>query len=308
MKWRCSVNKQKMLANLKQSFMVKRYKAQEECESFISKLREDSEFDDIYTQYAKKQLEYAKTELMEESLKIKHEIDDLKMKISNFLTLKNIDPKKLNPVYDCKICNDTGVVGGRICKCLLDELNIKISLQSSGQCQFKSFENCRKEIMDNNDIKASEWLKTWCARYPEVTKLNINIIGGAGCGKTFFLECVANELMNKGFVVCYKTAFEINELARLYHIGKSYDFSDCLNADILLIDDLGTEPVLKNVTKEYLYNLINIRQINNRPTFISTNLSLDNILDRYDERIFSRLANKSLSTTIQLISRDKRIS
>ncbi|MBQ9795723.1 MAG: ATP-binding protein [Clostridia bacterium] len=302
------MNKQKMLANLKQSFMVKRYRAQEECENFIAELRDDSEFDEIYTNYTKKQLEYAKAELIEESLKIKHEIDDLKMKINNFLALKNINPNKLNPNYECKICNDTGVVGGRICKCLLDELNLKISLQSSSQTEFKSFENCKKEIMDNNDIKASEWLKTWCLRYPEVTKLNINIIGGAGCGKTFMLECVANELINKGFVVCYKTAFEINELARLYHIGKSYDFSDCLNADILLIDDLGTEPILKNVTKEYLYNLINIRQINNRPTFISTNLSLDNILDRYDERIFSRLANKNLSTTIQLISKDKRIN
>ena len=108
--------------------------------------------------------------------------------------------------------------------------------------------------------------------------------------------------------MCYKTAFELNELARLYHIGKSYDFTDCLNADVLLIDDLGTEPVLKNVTKEYLYNLINIRQINNRATLISTNLSLDNIIERYDERIFSRLANKNLSATIQLFSKDKRIN
>ena len=75
----------------------------------------------------------------------------------------------------------------------------------------------------------------------------------------------------------------------------------------MLIDDLGTEPVLKNVTKEYLYNLINTRQINKRATLITTNLSLDNILDRYDERIFSRLGNKNLSTIIQLLSSDKRL-
>ena len=140
-----------------------------------------------------------------------------------------------------------------------------------------------------------------------ITKTNINIIGGAGSGKTFMLECVANELIKKGVVVSFKTAFELNELARLYHIGKSYDFSDCLNAEVLLIDDLGTEPVLKNVTKEYLYNLINTRQINNKPTLISTNLSLENILDRYDERIFSRLGNKNLSTVIHLVSQDKRL-
>lgn len=297
-----------MVTNLRQNFMVKRYKAQEECENFIAELREDVEFDGLYTNLTKKQLEYAKSNYIEDGLKLKHEIDDLKMKINNFLALKNIDSRKLVPQYDCKICNDTGVVGGRICKCLLNELNMKMSLQSSSQTEFKSFNNINKEIMDLNDLKACEWLKTWCTRYPNVTKLNVNLIGGAGCGKTFFLECVANEMIKKGFVVCYKTAFEINELARLYHIGKSYDFSDCLNADVLLIDDLGTEPILKNVTKEYLYNLINIRQINNRATMISTNLSLDNILNRYDERIFSRLANKSLSTTIQLLSRDKRIN
>lgn len=297
-----------MVASLKQSFMVKRYRAQEECENFIAELRENPQFNEIYTAYTKKQLDLAKAEYIEDSLKLKHDVDDLKMKIKNFLILKNINPDKLTPKYDCKICNDTGVVGGRICKCLLDELNKKISLQASSQTEFKSFDNCKKEIMDNNDIKACEWLKTWCLRFPDVTKLNVNIVGSAGCGKTFLLECVANELINKGYVVCYKTAFEINELARLYHIGKSYDFSDCINADILLIDDLGTEPVLKNVTKEYLYNLINIRQINNRPTFITTNLSLDNIVDRYDERIFSRLANKNLSATIQLVSKDKRIN
>ena len=301
------MNKQKLLTSIKQNFMVKRYKAQEECEDFIRGLRESDEFDQLYTNLTIKQLELAKADLMEETLKLKHEIDDLKIKINNYLALNNIEQSKLTPQYDCLICNDTGVAGGRICKCLLNELNLQLSLRASSQTEFNSFDDVKKEIMDETDVKACEWLKTWCARYPNITKSNINIIGGAGSGKTFMLECVANELIKKGVVVCYKTAFEINELARLYHIGKSYDFSDCLNAEVLIIDDLGTEPVLKNVTKEYLYNLINTRQINSKPTLLSTNLSLDNILDRYDDRIFSRLANKHLSTVIQLVSTDKRL-
>ncbi len=307
MKWRCDVNKQKLLSHIKQSFMLKRYRAQEECEEFISSMREDSEFNDLYSTLTQKQLELAKAEIMEQSWSLKHDIDDLKIKIHNFLAIRNIDPNKLTPKYDCKICNDTGVAGGRICKCLTNELNLRLSMKACSQTNFKSFEDVRADIMDDTDKKISEWLKTWCLRYPSVTKCNINIIGGAGCGKTFLLECVANELIKKGVVVFYKTAFELNELARLYHAGKSFDFTDCLNADVVLIDDLGTEPVIKNVTKEYLYNLINIRQINNRPTFITTNLSLDNILDRYDERIFSRLANKNLSTNIVLTSKDKRL-
>lgn len=287
--------------------MLKRYKAQEECENFIAELRQDLEFDQMYSTLTYKQLQLAKTEFLEQTLVLKREIDDLKTKINNFLQVRNIDTSKLTPKYDCGICNDTGVAGGQICPCLLKELNLQLSLNASSQSEFKSFSSANLDIMDDVDKKAFEWLKMWCLRYPNITKTNINIMGGAGCGKTFMLECVANELIQKGYVVCYKTAFELNELARLYHMGKSYEFADCLNADIMLIDDLGTEPILKNVTKEYLYNLINIRQINTRPTFISTNLSLDNILSRYDDRIFSRLSNKNLATNIVLLSKDKRL-
>lgn len=301
------MNKQKMIADLKQNFMLKRYRAQEKCEEYIAKLRENPEFNKLYSEYSEKNIEFLKNSLEEENLTLKHEIDDLKIRINKFLQLNNIDKSNLTPKYDCLICKDTGVAGGRICKCLLNELNLKISKMSSSQTEFKSFENCNMQIMDDNDIKVFDLLKTWCLRYPNITKTNINITGGAGAGKTYLLECVANALMSKGAIVCYKTAFELNELARLYHIGKSFEFSDCLNADVLLIDDLGTEPVLKNVTKEYLYNIINVRQNNNKPTFISTNLSLDNLLERYDERIFSRLGNKNLSINIVLTSKDKRL-
>lgn len=303
MRWRCSMNKQRLIANLKQDFMLKRYRAQEECEEFIENLRKNSDFDALFTKYNEKKLEFLKFQQME----LKHEVEDLKAEIDRFLTINNIDKSRLEPKYDCKICNDTGVAGGRICKCLQTALSMRLSKMSSGQSEFKSFDNCDRSIMDDQDIKAYELMKTWCARYPNITKTNINIMGTVGCGKTYLLECVANELINKGVVVCFKTAFELNELARLYHIGKSYEFSDCINAEILVIDDLGTEPILNNVTIQYLYNLINVRQINNRPTFISTNLDLENILDRYDERIFSRLCNKNLSINIKLTSGDKRI-
>ena len=301
------MNKQKLLTSLKQNFMLKRYRAQEKCDEFIAKLCENKEFDELYSKYNQLQLQSLKTELEIKKQELALQMQDLKNKIEGFLQANNIDKKNLEPQYDCKVCNDTGIHNGKICDCLLSELNKKISTITSSQSEFKNFNMQNRNFMDENDIKASDWLKMWCSRFPNTTKLNINIIGGAGSGKTFLLECVANEMLNKNMAICYKTAFELNELARLYHIGKSFSFADCLNADILFIDDLGTEPILKNVTKEYLYNLINVRQINNKPTFITTNLSLDDILARYDDRIFSRLGNKNLSTNIQLTSKDKRM-
>ena len=180
-------------------------------------------------------------------------------------------------------------------------------MKTSSQTHFKSFSQCNHDIMTANDIKIKELLQKWCRNFPKITKININLLGGAGAGKTFFLECIANEIVNKAYSVCYKTAFDLNEACRLYHIGQGSDLPAILDADVLLIDDLGTEPVLKNVTKEYLYNIINQRQVNNKPTIITSNLSLNDVLDRYDERIFSRLSNKILSLNIQLDSGDKRI-
>ena len=55
------MNKQKLIANLKQNFMVKRFRAQEECEEFIQELRRDPIFDEMYSKYSEKQMQYIKS-------------------------------------------------------------------------------------------------------------------------------------------------------------------------------------------------------------------------------------------------------
>ena len=52
-----------------------------------------------------------------------------------------------------------------------------------------------------------------------------------------------------------------------------------LTCDLLIIDDLGTEPTYKNVTKEYLYIVISERLKNNLNTIINTILGLNQILN-----------------------------
>ena len=90
-------------------------------------------------------------------------------------------------------------------------------------------------------------------------------------------------------------------------MGKASEIQNYIDADILLIDDLGSEPVLKNVTVEYLYTILNERLVKNRATCISSNLdSPTKILDRYGERIYSRLANKLLSLNILFTGKDNR--
>ena len=62
-------------------------------------------------------------------------------------------------------------------------------------------------------------------------------------------------------------------------------------ASLLIIDDLGTECV-NNMKFTELFNIINTRLLNQKnitKTIISTNLSLQNLYNTYDERIVSRI-------------------
>ena len=179
------MNNQKLLEEVKHSFLIKRARAEEENAAFISSMCQNEEFDKLYSAYNKKNLAYLRSKFAGENLQLKAEVDVLKQKLQNFLTENNIDANKLEPQYECPICNDTGIANGKMCSCLLSALNSKKSVIMSGNKKFKSFDECDDSIMTEQDFKTRDLLKTWCEKYPNSTKLNINIFGASGAGKTF---------------------------------------------------------------------------------------------------------------------------
>ena len=58
----------------------------------------------------------------------------------------------------------------------------------------------------------------------------------------------------------------------------------------MIIDDLGTEVTNSFVTSQ-LFSLLNERHLRQKATIISTNLNLEEIRDRYSDRIFSRITS-----------------
>ena len=117
--------------------------------------------------------------------------------------------------------------------------------------------------------------------------------------------------MERSRVVLFTTAFNLNNSLLNYHVtfdSKRQDIiAPYLDTEVLIIDDLGTEPILKNVTKEYLYLIINERMLNHLPTILTTNLEMQDILVNYGERIFSRLVNKKTSIALNLDGEDLRL-
>ena len=80
-------------------------------------------------------------------------------------------------------------------------------------------------------------------------------------------------------------SFDIKAKESLYNFYK-----DLYNIDCVIIDDLGTEVTNSFVTSQ-LFSCLNERNLRQKATIISSNLNLEELKDRYSERVFSRITS-----------------
>ena len=64
-----------------------------------------------------------------------------------------------------------------------------------------------------------------------------------------------------------------------------------LDSDLLVLDDLGTE-LDNQYSIATIYNIINTRLLSAKPTIISTNCEFEELLNKYDQRITSRITGE----------------
>ena len=76
------------------------------------------------------------------------------------------------------------------------------------------------------------------------------------------------------------------------------------NDDLLILDDLGTE-FNNSYTLAQLYQLINDRLNKGLSTVITSNIHLNEIKPKYDERIYSRIVGNYCF--IKLLGKDLRL-
>ncbi len=115
--------------------------------------------------------------------------------------------------------------------------------------------------------------------------------GKTGLGKTFLTSAIAKELLQKGYNVAFDSIQNYLRAIENEHFGRSLNtdtLQTLLCADLVILDDLGSEFCSPFYTSA-LYNIINTRLNKGVPTIISSNLSLDELQKRYDDRIISRL-------------------
>lgn len=238
--------------------------------------------------------------LQQESLKLQQEKKDI-------LAKNGYEENALEVQYTCPVCKDTGFIGNRRCKChkeLLKEIergNLA-KIAPVEQCTFDSFDvNYYPDQMGENAIsprEKAERIMNSCKKYAtSFTRgsKSIMFMGGTGLGKTHLSLAIANVVINRGFSVVYGTAQNILSDLQNENFGRGDDLRyyerAVLNCDLLIIDDLGTE-FKSAYTVACLYNIINSRLSAKLPTIISTNYTLDELEEKYDQRITSRITGE----------------
>ena len=204
----------------------------------------------------------------------------------------------------CALCQDNGYIGSTMCRCLQElcrqEQKKEISLLSCGEQRFFDFRldfySAEKDPTYGASPRAimTHTLEV-CRKYAESfskTSENLLFNGGTGLGKTMLSACIACEVTEKGYSVAYESAPHLFSQLENHRFRPSEETARAVakfeSCDLLMIDDLGTELPGQFVVAA-LYALLNERLMAGKPTVISTNLTINEIRERYSPQIASRM-------------------
>lgn len=204
--------------------------------------------------------------------------------------------------YSCSKCKDTGLNRIHKCECL-DRLAGKLAVQELNEisplklCSFDTFSlDYYKGVhtsSDPNCYSTMEGNLRYCIRYADKFSKHsesLFISGRTGLGKTHLSLSIAEKLLSDNWNVVYGSAINLMNKIEDEHFGraKGETLNTILSADLLILDDLGTE-YEKQFCISTLYDIINTRINSGIPTIISTNLDFKGMERRYDARIVSRI-------------------
>lgn len=309
-------------SRIKREYDLKRQAAENALEIRINKFKKENpkysqledKKNDVAIEHAKSILtaKGVEKQIAEENLEIK--ITEIDKEMQKFLKNNGIDKDYMNPTYECNKCKDTGMVVSKdsasYCNCFIQKLvNMTYDQENMSRLQDENFntfdigfyakeadqERYKINISPRENIQNIKKLaEKFCANIKNKSQKNLLFIGNTGTGKTFLSNSIAKKAMDSGYTVLYQTAPVLMDtiLDNKFSYNKEDSSKDkyyrIFDVDVLIIDDLGTETLSNNKFTEF-FNIINTRLLKDKKTVISTNLTLNELGQEYDERIISRL-------------------
>lgn len=236
----------------------------------------------------------------------KERLASLREEKEALLAHANIPSDFLDPIFTCPDCKDTGYQNGKRCHCFKQAIINEVYAQSNVKeiLAQENFDTFSYEYYSDEDIhpvtglsalqtiqKAVAVCNHFITDFDDKPK-NILIYGNTGVGKTFLTNCIAKELLEKGYSVIYFTAFQLFDILSKGVFEKDADaiaaHQNIFDCDLLIIDDLGTETT-NSFTSSQLFLCVNERILRQKSTIISTNLDIGQMEALYSERTPSRI-------------------
>jgi len=232
---------------------------------------------------------------------LKDMLAEISGKKVQLLTGAGLPKDYLDPTYRCPDCQDTGYIDGQKCHCFKQAMISLLYEQSNIQEMLlnDNFQSLSCEYYEGEDLSRFKNAVMTCRNFIKNFNSdyhNLFFYGTVGTGKTFLSNCVAKELIEHGHSVIYFSAAGLFDLLSRYSFDyknkedEREHYADLYQCDLLIIDDLGTELTNQFVASR-LFSLLNERHMGKKATVISTNLSLEELRNRYSDRIFSRITS-----------------
>ena len=247
-----------------------------------------------------------------------------KQKLTALLAESGRPADALEPKFTCKRCEDTGTVDGHTCDCVrrvMQQLRRK-EIEELSSLSISSFDTMQLDYSPNTmDKTLGESvrsymagvladLRDYAADFSPATRESLLLVGNAGLGKTHAALAIAGEVLRQNYDVIYVSCPDFFGKLEALHFGTDPGGEEetlvqtACNADLLILDDLGTE-VKSSFFLTNLYSLLNNRLGAKLPTIVTTNITDGALLEKlYTEKISSRLA---AFVQIQFLGSDIRV-
>ena len=207
------------------------------------------------------------------------------------------------PQYTCPHCEDTGYADGKMCECFRQLLQAEACRRLSGlsatkltdfdSVELKYYENAVDPKLGISPRRHMENIVAGCRSYamhfsPQSPSLLMT--GPTGTGKTHLSLAIARAVTERGFGVVYGSVQPLVRRMEADHFGRGEGGTEeqLATCDLLVLDDLGME-FDSPFSRACIYNILNARLLEGRPTIISTNLGAAALKERYGDQITSRI-------------------
>lgn len=213
----------------------------------------------------------------------------------------------------CPLCHDTGFTGESRktpCACYLQYREAQKSENGiNARETFAAFDpNVYTDAMQRKrSLNAKKLCEAYAAALPRPEKPNLMMLGMPGLGKSYLGNAIGHAAIARGVDAARVTAYHFVQdiMADIRENRQNARRYQCV--PLLILDDLGSEPVIPNVSTEWLFAVVNERVLAGRASVCITNLTLPELQERYGERLMSRLCDKATTQVVQLTGKNLRL-